>query len=233
MKYNNTRISRAAFSKTRILKKPFLAVFLCALIFSGCKGGSPGSSKENIDKNGSYALGMDIGQNLKQNDIFPNMDEFVLGLRDALGEGNTRFTHDEAIAYLDNFFTAKMRQVEIDFLAENTKNEGIKTTPSGLQYEVIVEGSGAKPGKTDTVQVNYEGTFINGDIFDSSRGAPVKFALEDVIPGWTEGIQLMSEGSTYQFFVPSALAYGSQGYGQMIPPYSALIFRVELLAIMR
>ena len=124
-------------------------------------------------------------------------------------------------------------KVSADFLAENAKKDGIKVTESGLQYEVITEGNGASPKATDVVKVHYEGTLISGQIFDSSikRGEPVEFPLNQVIPGWTEGVQLMKVGSKYRFFIPSNLAYGEQGAGGMIAPNSALIFEVELLEI--
>jgi FKBP-type peptidyl-prolyl cis-trans isomerase len=126
------------------------------------------------------------------------------------------------------------RQDEITFLAENSRNPGIHVTPSGLQYEVQHEGSGEKPHFEDVVRVHYEGTLTNGMVFDSSysRGEPAEFQLGMVIPGWTEGLQLMSIGSKYRFFIPSDLAYGHRGIEPQIPPYSTLIFDVELLEIL-
>jgi FKBP-type peptidyl-prolyl cis-trans isomerase len=125
------------------------------------------------------------------------------------------------------------RQRGVEFLAENGRKPEVLTTPSGLQYEVMSEGAGPKPQASDTVSVHYEGTLINGEVFDSSyaRNEPAEFALEEVIPGWTEGIQLMSVGGAYRFFIPSGLAYGEQGYGNIIPANSTLIFKVELLEI--
>ena len=119
------------------------------------------------------------------------------------------------------------------YLAENAKKEGVKVTASGLQYEVIKEGTGKKPAATETVSVHYEGTLINGQVFDSSirRGQPVEFPLNRVIPGWTEGVQLMSVGSKYRFVIPSNLAYGEHGAGGAIGPNETLIFEVELLDI--
>ncbi|MFZ4815081.1 MAG: FKBP-type peptidyl-prolyl cis-trans isomerase [Phototrophicaceae bacterium] len=119
------------------------------------------------------------------------------------------------------------------YLSENAKRPEVKTTPSGLQYEVITQGDGAKPSATDTVEVHYHGTFINNKVFDSTvtRGQPISFALNQVIKGWTEGLQLMSIGSTYKFYIPYQLAYGERGYPGAIPPHSALIFEVQLLGI--
>lgn len=119
------------------------------------------------------------------------------------------------------------------FLEANAKKEGVSTTASGLQYKVVTQGDGAQPTATDTVKVHYRGTFIDGKTFDSSydRGEPISFPLNRVIKGWTEGVQLMSVGSTYEFYIPYTLAYGENGAGGVIPPYATLIFQVELLGI--
>ena len=119
------------------------------------------------------------------------------------------------------------------FLQENAKKEGIKTTPSGLQYEVLKEGTGKSPKATDTVEVNYAGKLLNGTEFDSSykRGESISFGLNQVIPGWTEGVQLMKEGAKYRFYIPSNLAYGSRGAGGLIGPDETLIFDVELIKV--
>lgn len=119
------------------------------------------------------------------------------------------------------------------FLAANAKKEGVTTTPSGLQYKVITMGTGAKPNANSEVEVHYKGTLIDGKVFDSSydRNQPATFFLSQVIPGWTEGVQLMPEGSKFEFYIPYELAYGPRGAGGVIPPYATLIFEVELLKI--
>ena len=219
------------------------------LIFSACekKAGQPGSVGEaTIDKDTSYAfgmnLGMDIGSSMSQNNIVPDINEFVQGIRDGLGGGKTRFTAEEAQMKLQTALMALMEkqnevqtQEETAFLAENSKKPGIVITSSGLQYEVISEGSGAKPAAADQVRVHYKGTLTDGTEFDSSysRGEPAVFPLNAVIPGWTEGVQLMSVGSKYRLYVPSALGYGQNGSPPVIPPNAPLIFEVELLEIVK
>jgi len=128
---------------------------------------------------------------------------------------------------------AASASAEKDFLDKNSKKTGVKTTASGLQYEVLKEGTGAKPTASDTVKVDYVGTLVNGNKFDSSidRGEPAVFPLENVIPGWTEGIQLMAVGSKYKLYIPSALAYGEEGAGGVIGPNETLVFEVDLLSI--
>ena len=138
----------------------------------------------------------------------------------------------QGIDYVMNL-SAKAKEEGEKFLAENAKREGVKVTASGLQYEVLEATLGQKPKATDTVKVHYEGTLIDGTVFDSSykRGESISFPLNGVIKGWTEGLQLMSVGSKYKFFIPYQLAYGESGAGASIPPYAALIFTVELLGI--
>jgi FKBP-type peptidyl-prolyl cis-trans isomerase len=220
----------------------FIAVCICAL---GCNGkGKTGSSfpEETISKDASYALGMDVGSNLKVQNFFPNEEEFLRGMKDTLADTETRLTFEEAYQVLNEAFTSmaekrdmESRQAENEFLAENSKKPGINITGSGLQYEVIQEGSGPKPAPNDTVRVHYEGSLTNGTVFDSSysRGEPTEFSLERVIPGWSEGLQLMNKGSSYRLYIPSDLGYGPQGMGPQIPPYSTLIFEVELFDIVQ
>lgn len=169
-----------------------------------------------------------------------NYQDFAAGMEDVLSHQQPKISLQEAQQVLNTFFQeleAKVagaaKEAGEKFLAENAKREGVKTTPSGLQYEVLEPSLGQKPKATDTVRVHYEGTLIDGTVFDSSyrRGESISFPLNGVIKGWTEGLQLMSIGSKYKFFIPYQLAYGERGAGASIPPYSALIFTVELLGI--
>jgi len=219
-----------------------IAVGICAL--SGCKGktGSGSSPEETISKDASYALGMNVGTSLKADNLYPNVEEFAQGMKDMLNGAEPRFTLEEAYQIFNEAFNSmaeerdiESRQTENDFLAENSKKPGINITGSGLQYEVITEGSGPKPTASDVVRVHYEGSLTNGTVFDSSyaRGEPIEFSLGGVIPGWTEGLQLMNKGSTYRLYIPSDLGYGPQGAGPQIPPYSTLIFEVELIDIVK
>jgi len=217
----------------------FLTILIVTFVLLGCKGKSDSAVKEeNFDKDASYALGMNIGSNLTADGIIPNSEQFLLGMKDMLSGGKTRFTEEEAIQKIQTAYSAMIEkrgnesmQKGIDYLVENGKKPGIITTSSGLQYEVIKEGNGAKPAASDTVKVHYEGKLIDGTVFDSSYNrAPVEFPLNQVIAGWTEGVQLMSVGSKYRLFIPSELGYGAGGAGP-IPPNSVLIFEVELLDI--
>ena len=201
------------------------------------KSGFAGAKEENFDKEASYALGLDIATNLKENYFYPNIEEFAQGMSDVFSEAGTRYTLEEAYFILEQAVLLIQEQrdrTENNFLAENSNKPGISITPSGLQYEIITEGNGPKPEAADIVRVHYEGALTNGKVFDSSyaRGIPVEFSLEEVIPGWAEGLQLMNVGSKYRLFIPSNLGYGLQDMGQ-IPPNSALIFVVELLDIIR
>jgi FKBP-type peptidyl-prolyl cis-trans isomerase len=222
----------------------FIAVCICAL--SSCNGkgktGTGSSPEETISKDASYALGMNVGSSLKMDNLYPNEKEFMRGMRDVLADIEPRLTFEESYQILNEVYTSmaekrdrESRQTENEFLAENSKKPGVNITGSGLQYEVVQEGSGPKPTATDVVRVHYEGSLTNGTVFDSSysRGEPIEFPLNGVIPGWTEGLQLMNTGSTYRLVIPSGLGYGSQGAGPQIPPYSTLIFEVELIGIVQ
>lgn len=186
----------------------------------------------------SYSLGLGIGRQLAQlgaKDI--NVDDFAQSIRDVLSDKTPAVGDVEAQQIVTSFFQEQEQKKASaakaegeNFLAENAKKEGVVTLPSGLQYKVLREGNGKKPSATDVVECDYEGTLINGQVFDSSyrRGERASFPLNQVIKGWTEGLQLMQEGAKYRFFIPYDLAYGERGAGQSIPPYAALIFDVEL-----
>ena len=189
----------------------------------------------------SYALGIGIGRQLADmgaNDIVT--EDFAAAMKDVLTGAELKIDEAEAQAlvqeYLQKKGEEKVKAVKAEgenFLAENAKKEGVVTLPSGLQYQVLKEGNGKSPKATDQVKCHYEGTLINGKIFDSSyrRNEPATFPLNGIIAGWTEGLQLMKEGAKYRFFIPFNLAYGTRGAGQDIPPYAALIFDVELIEV--
>lgn len=188
----------------------------------------------------SYALGMDVGESLKRLDTGIDLDAFMKAIEDSLKDKELLLTREEASKIKKDFFMKIQKEVSEKnikegeaFLAENKKKKGVITTDSGLQYMVIKEGDGRKPKETDRVKVHYRGTLIDGTEFDSShkRGQPATFQVKGVIPGWTEALQLMKEGSKYRIFVPSKLAYGERGAGPQIGPNSTLIFEVELLSI--
>ena len=190
----------------------------------------------------SYAIGIGIGQNLLSMGAQGiNVEDFAQAIADVLNRKETAISHNEAREIVNKYFMEleeKMNAENIEkgqaFLAENAKKEGIVTLPSGLQYEVITEGNGKKPSATDRVNCHYEGTLIDGTLFDSSikRGQPAVFGVNQVIKGWVEALQLMSEGSKWRLFIPSELGYGAQQAGEMIPPHSTLIFEVELIEVL-
>ncbi len=189
----------------------------------------------------SYALGLSIGQNFKASGIKAiTSEDFIAGLQDALAEREPQMTTERAREVINQLFM-RLQQEESELNAAAGKEyqeimrhkSGVVTLPSGLQYEIIKEGSGAKPKATDKVRVHYHGTLINGIVFDSSveRGEPTEFPLNAVIPGWTEILQLMPVGSKWRVVIPSELAYGSRGAGDVIRPNMTLIFEIELLDI--
>lgn len=188
----------------------------------------------------SYALGMSIGHQLQQmNATELNIDDFAQAVKDVFA-GKAELTDADAQVAVQTFFQEKaeaqakeMKTGGETFLAENGKKESVVTLPSGLQYEVLKEGNGKKPTATDEVECHYEGKLIDGKIFDSSyqRGETATFGLNQVIAGWTEGLQLMQEGAKYRFYIPYTLGYGERGAGQSIPPYATLIFDVELIKV--
>jgi FKBP-type peptidyl-prolyl cis-trans isomerase len=191
----------------------------------------------------SYAFGMVVGEDLRSTG-FGELDyiAFAEGLRTAMEERETKIDQDTAIEIVQNAFedimnrrSAEAQAGEALFLTENASRDGISVTASGLQYEIIEEGSGPKPQPGDTVLVHYEGSLINGTVFDSSyqQANPEQIPLDMVIPGWSEGIQLMNVGSKFRLYIPSNLAYGEYGAGSVIPPYSTLVFVIDLLDIVK
>ncbi len=197
----------------------------------------------------SYALGLGIGQQLAQMGVGAdfNADDFAQSVKDVLAGSELKVSHREAQQIVQQYFQQQEARLQAEraekgkaareqgekYLAENAKKADVVTLPSGLQYQVLREGNGKRPTAKDQVKCHYEGFLIDGTVFDSSvqRGEPATFGLQQVIAGWTEGLQLMQEGAKYRFFIPYRLAYGEGGAGQLIPPYAALIFDVELIEV--
>ena len=197
----------------------------------------------------SYALGIGIGHQLaNMGGSELNIDDFAQAVKDVLGGKELKIKSSEAQQIVQEFFAAQEQKINKQrqeagkqhkemgekYLAENAKKEGVITLPSGLQYQVLKEGNGKKPTAKDQVKCHYEGFLIDGTVFDSSvqRGEPAVFGLQQLIAGWTEGLQLMQEGAKYRFFIPYRLAYGEGGAGGAIPPFATLIFDVELIQVM-
>lgn len=197
----------------------------------------------------SYALGLGIGRQLAQmgaSDL--NIDDFAAAIKDVISGNELKVSNRDAQTIVQDYFAKQEEKLQAEraehgkaakeagekYLKENASKDGVVVLPSGLQYIVLKEGDGRQPKATDSVKCHYEGFLIDGTMFDSSvqRGEPAVFGLQQVIAGWTEGLQLMKEGAKYRFFIPYMLGYGEAGAGQSIPPYSALIFDVELIKVM-
>lgn len=223
-----------------------IAVALIAL-FSASAAWAADETFPDLKTKRSYCVGLDIGQNLKDGMFDLEIEQVLEGIRDAYGNKERKITEEELISTL-TAYQQELQQKHMEeqkkladenlaagkaFLEANAKKEGIVVTASGLQYKVIEPGTGTTPAATDKVKVHYRGTLIDGKEFDSSmsRGEPVTFAVNQVIPGWTEAIQLMKEGAKYQVFIPSDLAYGARGAGPDIGPNSTLIFEIELIKV--
>jgi FKBP-type peptidyl-prolyl cis-trans isomerase len=208
---------------------------------------APSGKPEALNDKASYVIGLNLGKSLKSNDVQANVDLIVKGLRDGLGGGQALLTDEEMQSTMQAFQQQLQQQQQAKakvvgeknktegeaFLAKNKARPEVKTTASGLQYEVLKEGTGPMPKATDTIVVNYLGTLTDGTKFDSSadHNGPATMVLNQMIPGWIEGVQLMKVGSKYKFYVPPALGWGDRGAGNLIGPNAATIFEVELLSI--
>ncbi|WP_372965036.1 FKBP-type peptidyl-prolyl cis-trans isomerase [Marinobacter sp.] len=229
------------------MKKTLLAIAMAGIV-AGCSTAEQDPSLETTPEKISYGMGLVMGERISADLPDLQMQQFIQGFKHGQvgNEEAKRLTREEIqtalLAYQEELqgqqeqqydeLAKKNKEAGEAFLAENAKRDGVQTTESGLQYEVIEEGDGETPTVSDRVQVHYTGELINGDVFDSSRerGQPTTFGVGQVIPGWVEGLQLMSEGSRYKLFIPSDLAYGASG-NQAIAPNETLIFDVELLKI--
>jgi FKBP-type peptidyl-prolyl cis-trans isomerase FkpA len=233
-----------------IMKRLIVAAMIVPLMLGGCNTKSPFSADVKLKTHAdslSYALGLDIGGSLKKINAVINLAVFSRGVSDVINDQKQMLTPEQSTQIKQAFFQksseeqmakakeegAKNLKAGEDFLADNAKKSGIKTTASGLQYQVIKEGTGPQPKASDNVKVNYVGTLLSGKEFDSSikRGQPAEFQLDRVIPGWTEGVQLMKVGGKSRFWVPAKLAYGERQAGPDIGPNSTLIFDIDLLSI--
>lgn len=225
-------------------------ISLVVVFLAACNSGDKPNLKTNMDTI-AYVVGSNIANNLKENmkrdSIDFSMEALVQGFKDALNGTDSLYFSDNDKQTIMMGFQKQLQQKQAEkvaamaapnkeagkkFLEENKKNQGVIQTASGLQYKVIKEGNGKSPSAADQVTVHYEGKLLDGKIFDSSyeRKEPITFAVNGVIPGWTEGLQLMKEGGTYELFIPSDLAYGDQG-NQAIPGGSTLVFKVELIKV--
>ena len=230
------------------MKHPSTAGLTIVLVaaFGACQGGAS-ADLESFEGRSSYAVGVDIGNNLERTGVELELAGVVAGLSDVLEGREPQLTGEEIGEVLQELSTRMQTAQQQQFsevternitegqayLAENGQREGVVTTESGLQYEVLTQGDGPRPSATQQVSVNYRGTLIDGTEFDSSyeRGEPATFPVNRVIGGWTEALQLMSVGSKYRLVIPSNLAYGERGSGPTIGPNATLVFEVELLAI--
>ncbi len=228
------------------MKKTVVGAVVMSGLLAACGGNNSEPSLDSEIAKVSYGIGANIGSRFGD-DLPLDVDAFSAGVRDAIAGGELKMSDEEIMSTLQAYQQKQMaeRQVESQalaetnrkeaeaFLTENASAEGVVVTDSGLQYKVLAEGDGASPSESDTVEVHYEGTLLDGSVFDSSyqRGETVSFPVNGVIAGWTEALQMMKVGSKWKLFIPSDLAYGPGGAGQMIGPNAALVFEVELLGI--
>jgi len=221
------------------MKNLFIFSALSLFLFNSCKKSDETKLNTTIDSL-SYAFGVNIASSIKQDklDTLINYNLLLKGLKDVMTNSNPAMTTEQALNTIQHYFmelqkteAEKSKKESEKFLAENSQKEGVKVLPSGLQYKVLKEGNGPKPKLNDKVKVKYIGKLPNGKVFDESDDT-VTFTINDnIILGWKEGLLLMNVGSKYEFYIPYQLGYGERGYPNLIPPYSALIFEVELLGI--
>jgi len=229
--------------KMNTIKNLAFAVVLISLV--SCNKQVESSSLKTEMDSVSYALGLDMAIKIKKNLDSADVHLFQQGFRNGMNSKDLLIPEDvQSVNAVLNPFFQKMQAIKfaatkkagVDFLEANKKKAGVQTTASGLQYEILKQGKGEKPvGPYTRVKVHYHGTNLDGKVFDSSvdKGVPATFGLNQVIKGWTEGLQLMNVGSKYKFFIPQELAYGAQDRGEFIKPFSTLIFEVELLEIVK
>ena len=223
------------------MKKINLLILSIAVIFSSCSNDNTYKKPETEMEKVSYSLGVNMASSVKSQGLESiDANAVAKAFNDVFEGKDLDISEEESMSILQEFFgkiqaekSAKANEAGKTYLAENAKKEGVTTTESGLQYEVIKSGTGAKPSQSDQVTVHYHGTLLDGTVFDSSvdRGEPASFGVTQVIKGWTEALQLMSIGDKWKLTIPSDLAYGDQGAGGMIGPGATLVFEVELLGI--
>ncbi len=232
-------------------KLAIIGLMASAALVAGCKEDAKkqddSTKLQTLEQKASYIIGQNMGKQFKQSDFNVDTDSFVLAINDIKGGTAARISDEDAQKIMQELTDGLKKKQEEKakqlsetnkaagdkFLAENKTKEGVQTTASGLQYKIITAGNGVKPKATDTVKVHYAGKLLDGTEFDSSikRGEPVEFPVNGVIPGWVEALQLMPQGSKWEIYIPSNLAYGDAGQGPTIPPASTLIFTVELLEV--
>ncbi|MCL2154558.1 MAG: FKBP-type peptidyl-prolyl cis-trans isomerase [Leptospirales bacterium] len=231
--------------KTKVISTFLLVLFISTVVCSKTGQNSGKANLSNEKGKYSYAIGYNVGSGMARDNLDLDMDSFIAAVEDALNGVDSKLSPEEAQTVMQNLMAslqkkrqdlaAENKKKGEEFLSQNKKKEGVITTPSGLQYKIISKGdSEIKPKSSDTIKVHYAGKFIDGKEFDSShkRKEPTQFKADQVIRGWTEGLQLMTVGSKYEFFIPSDLGYGPNG-NQAIPGNSVLIFEVELLEIVK
>ena len=225
------------------MKRSVLAIVAVGCVGVGCADSDLTSQSDKV----SYSLGYQTGKAFTEHQIDVDVAKFTQGMKDAMSGGKAKMSEDDMQKTLSAFQKDEIKKMQDQqtaqadknqqasdaFLAANAKKDGVKSTDSGLQYKILTPGTGASPKASDTVTVDYEGKLIDGTVFDSSykRGKPVSFPLSGVIPGWTEGVQLMKEGATWEFYIPADLAYGKAGAPGAIGPNQALIFKIHLISI--